>query len=263
MRSVTRCVARDPEQWKVDSPKAWSMVFAAFLIFFAPFGLAHSFSIFIVSLTNDFHVTRADIALVITINMTLSALAGVISGPLTDRYGPKRVMCLGLVIWLVGSLITTYAETFALVYFTQGILAGVGGGFLAPPVMAVVPMWFDKYRSTAVGFAVLGSGLGNVLFALLGQELLRQLGWREAQRVMVLVAGGMICIAIILIDRRTAPEQHTGGLFHMAKRLVRVPAYRYFLLTGFFFQWGFYIPYIHLLPSMNDLGLGGDAQGLA
>lgn len=255
------CTTR--EQWVEDGPKAWTIVLGSFLTNLAVLGMVYSFGIFVIPISEEFGASRADVALVGTLSLACFFGSGIFAGALGDRYGVRPVMSAGWVLWVVGCLSASFCYEFGLLFLTEGVLVGVGAGLAYWPAISVVPQWFNVYRGTAVGVAALGSGIGSLIFALAGQTIISALGWRNTLRVFMGFGGGLMLIAIAVMERRFPPRPHPGGLFFVAKRLVKLTSYRWFLFATFFFQWGFFIPYIHLAAYISDIGLGKDVQGLA
>lgn len=260
---VQNCFQRDRTKWEVDSPKAWSVVLGSFFAHIAVLGLSYSFGIFVLPIATEFNVTRAEVALVGTINQALFFLGGVYAGALSDRYGVRPIMSIGAVFWVVGCVSASYCYDFPLLFLTQGVIIGFGSAFVYWPAITVVPQWFDVYRGTAVGLAALGSGIGNMIFSLAGQQIVTDLGWRTTLRVCAGFGAVLLVVSILVMERRVPPIQNKNGLFSVARTLIHERPYQYFVLATFMFQWGFFIPFIHLAAYVRDLGLSSSVQGLS
>jgi MFS family permease len=76
----------------------WYVVAAAFAITGVGFGSAYSFSAFVDSLQRDFAASRGSVSLVFSLAGFLYFALGVISGPLGDRWGARRVSVLGMLL---------------------------------------------------------------------------------------------------------------------------------------------------------------------
>ena len=62
------------------------------------------------------------------------------------------------------------ADSIVILYFTVGVLTGLGFGLIYLPAIVSVSIYFEKKRAFATGIAVCGSGLGTFLFAPLTKE---------------------------------------------------------------------------------------------
>ena len=57
------------------------------------------------------------------------------------------------------------ATSILVLYFTIGVLTGLGFGLIYLPAIVSVSIYFEKKRAFATGIAVCGSGLGTFIFA--------------------------------------------------------------------------------------------------
>ena len=62
------------------------------------------------------------------------------------------------------------ATSIVVLYFTIGVLTGLGFGLIYLPAIVSVSIYFEKKRAFATGIAVCGSGLGTFIFAPLTKE---------------------------------------------------------------------------------------------
>jgi MFS family permease len=89
------------------------------------------------------------------------------AGLLTDRFGSRRLMLVGLGLGVVGSATFAVTETYMLAVLAR-LLMGVAGGCLYTPTIAYLFAAFPAaLRGRAMGFAETGVGAGQVL-SLLG-----------------------------------------------------------------------------------------------
>lgn len=126
-------------------------------------------------------------------------------GWLTDRFGPRAVVRVGLVLLAAGlmlfSRITELAHLFPALFV---VAAGMSlGGFLS--VMVAIVNWFERYRATAISFMTGGFAFGGVLVYLVVLSI-EAFGWRTtafSSAIAVLILG---LPASQLIRHR--PEDH-------------------------------------------------------
>ena len=98
----------------------------------------------------------------------------IFSGPIasyfTNRYGCRLVTIGGAVLAATGLAVSAAADSIIVLYFTVGVLTGLGFGLIYLPAIVSVSIYFEKKRGFATGIAVCGSGLGTFLFAPLTKE---------------------------------------------------------------------------------------------
>src|SRR5882672_10244552 len=126
----------------------WFVVAAAFAVTLVGFGSAYSFSAFVESLQNDFGASRGSVSLVFSLAGFLYFALGVVSGPLADRFGSRRLAVLGMILTGLG-LIT----------------AGIGVGTLMMPPLATlfINAWGWRTAYLALGLLALAIGAGMAL----------------------------------------------------------------------------------------------------
>jgi sugar phosphate permease len=139
--------------------------------------------------------------------LVIGPLFGFFAGVVVDRFGPRRLMLLGILlagiapIGLGGTTTLTAFYTF----YLMNALGYVTGGPLPNQVM--LSRWFDAGRGKAMGVAYLGIGVGGALVPLLAHALTQALGWRTALQVIGVL---MIAIAFPFAFFVREPEAHGG-----------------------------------------------------
>jgi len=116
--------------------------------------------------------------------LVVGPLLGFIAGWLVDRFGPRRLMMLGILFAgtaLIG-LGSISSLTLFYCFYVLNALGYVCGGPL--PNQVLLSRRFDKSRGKAMGIAYLGIGLGGAVVPLISHALVQQLGWQAALRTL-------------------------------------------------------------------------------
>src|SRR6185437_12227896 len=110
------------------------------------------------------------------------ALSCPIVGWLIDRFGTRRVMVPGVLLFAlaVASFGLMQPKPLVLIYATFCIAGFISGVQTPIPYAAVITHWFDRERGIALGVATAGVGLGVALIPQLAALLIRHFGWRDA-----------------------------------------------------------------------------------
>lgn len=243
----------------------WFVVAAAFVVTFIGFGSAYTFSPFVSSLQQEFGASRGSVSLVFSFAGFLYFGLGVISGPLADRWGARRLAAFGMALVGVGLLLASRAQTIVQVYAAYSIGIGAGVGCAYVPTLGAVQRWFVKRRGFASGIAVSGIGVGTLAMPALATWLIADLGWREAYLVLGIVAvvAGIGSSLLIADDPRrygTGPDgdplettsgtsQQRGVSIGAAVRTLRFAGLYAACLIGAF---GVFVPFVHLVPFATD-----------
>ena len=125
---------------------------------------------------------------------------GIVSGPLADRWGPRRLAVFGMLLTGAGPALASIARSLAQVYAAYGLGVGLGVGLAYVPTLGAVQRWFTRRRGLASGLAVSGIGVGTLVMPPLASWCIARLGWRDAYLVLGLFAAALGAAAALLID---------------------------------------------------------------
>jgi MFS family permease len=155
-------------------------------------------------------------------------------------------MFIGIVIQTGGFVAASFAKTIWQLYLTQGILVGIGVGFLFIPSVSVTSQWFDKKRSLANSICSAGSGVGGVVVSFATLPMIENISLRWALCIIGIISGTMNAIATSLIRNRNKSIKPAMHPFDV--KLLRQGNVIYLLSWGFFSMLG----YIVLIYSLSD-----------
>jgi len=116
--------------------------------------------------------------------LLVGPLFGFFAGWIVDRFGPRKLMLVGILlagVALIGLGNMTALWMFYLFYLFNA-LGYVFGGPL--PNQVLLTRWFDKARGKAMGFAYLGIGIGGFLVFQISTWLVRTRDWHFALTVL-------------------------------------------------------------------------------
>lgn len=147
---------------------------------FVGFGSAYTFSAFVESLQKDFAASRGSVSLVFSLAGFLYFGLGIVSGPLADRWGSRRLAVTGMLLTGLGLAVASVARSLTEVYLAYGLGVGLGVGCSYVPALGAVQRWFARRRGFASGLAVSGIGVGTLAMPPLAAFLIEALGWRGA-----------------------------------------------------------------------------------
>ncbi|XP_014771722.1 monocarboxylate transporter 12 [Octopus bimaculoides] len=176
-----------------DGGWGWMVVLGSFFVHVIADGITYSLGIFYSKWVDYFQTDKATMAWVGSLVPAMTYLTGPIAGALTNVYGCRRVAVVGSLLTTFGFIISIFVNNVYFLYFSFGILGGIGMGLIYLPAIVCVGFYFEKRRSFATGLAVCGAGIGTFIFAPLSQFLLEFYGWKGA----VLISAGLILNCIL------------------------------------------------------------------
>src|SRR5258705_2922391 len=107
----------------------WLVVAAAFAVTFIGFGSAYTFSAFVESLQRDFGASRGSVSLVFSLAGFLYFGLGIVSGPLADRFGSRRLAFTGMILTGLGLVAASGPRSLWEAYAGYGLGVGLGVGY--------------------------------------------------------------------------------------------------------------------------------------
>ena len=241
-----------------EAPYGWVVVWATFVCLALIFGVSYSFAAFFTSFAAEFAAQRADVSWIFGLSGLVYFVLGTLGGVLADRHGPRVVCSAGMVLIVLGLLLTSWAQALWMVYLSYGLLAGLGIAFVYTPSIASVQPWFTLRRGLAGGIASSGVGAGTLLVPLLVAMGISAMPWREAMRLLALGVLVLGLLASGLLRRAPASAQPgTGGTASglSLRETLRTPTFRWFYLATVLASPVMFIPFAHLSASARDLGL--------
>jgi sugar phosphate permease len=184
---------------------AWIVLAITFVVLLISAAIRATPGVLIVPLETEFGWSRATISVAISTNLLLYGLMGPFAAGLVNRYGPRRVMALSIILIGLGTLATiTMRQPWQLVAL-WGVLVGVGTGMVAIVLGAtIVQRWFYLHRGLALGLLTASSATGQLLFLPLLAKLVVTSGWRWA--VIVVSAVALVIAPISFLIMRDRPQ---------------------------------------------------------
>ena len=126
----------------IDSGRAWLTVVASFLASAVTLGTAYSFGAFFESMSEEFEAAKGATAVIFGITTFLFFSLSIITGRLSDRFGPRLVLVIGASAMFIGLIATSRVQSLGVGYVTYGAGVGIAAACGYVPMVAVVGGWF-------------------------------------------------------------------------------------------------------------------------
>jgi EmrB/QacA subfamily drug resistance transporter len=135
------------------------------------------------------------------------------AGLIGDRFGRRRMLVAGLVVFLAGSLLGTLAHSPGPVVAARTVM-GLGGAFVMPLALSVIPSMFGPgERSKAVAVTSGAMAFGMPLGPLVGGALLAHFWWGSVFLVNIpLVALSILACVTLLPETRDPQAPRVGAV---------------------------------------------------
>ncbi|MGG1633238.1 MDR family MFS transporter [Paenibacillus sp. FSL K6-3182] len=166
---------------------------------------------------------------VITIYMLTSTIATVLVGKLSDIYGRKPFLLVGIVLFIIGAFLCGTSTTVFQLITYRGI-QGIGGGILmSATVTAVGDLFAPRERAKWTGLMMAIFGFSSVIGPTLGGFMVDHIAWKWIFWIFLplgIIAFGMIWSMFPKTARKTTESIDYWGSLLLSLMLIA-------LLLGF------------------------------
>jgi MFS family permease len=247
----------------MESRRAWVVVWATFVCLAVIFGVSYSFAAFFENFAKEFAAQRADVSWIFGLCGLVYFVLGAGGGMLADRWGPRLVCMTGMVFIAMGLFLTSLAQSLTTVYFSYGLLVGLGIAFVYTPSIASVQPWFNKRRGLASGIASSGVGAGTLILPVVVSYLLTEINWREALQLM---SFGVLMIGLtagFLLKRAPNLSGNTSGQLPglTLSAALKTPSFKWLYMGTLLGAPVMFVPFAHISAAARDAGVP-DAQAV-
>ncbi|WP_394436390.1 MFS transporter [Streptomyces sp. SGAir0957] len=184
------------------------------------------------TLTDDLGAGTAGIQWIINAYVLVQAGLLLTAGAAADRYGRKRLLLAGLVVFGAGSLAAGLAHsTGQLIAARAGM--GIGGALLLTTTLAVAVQTFDEdERVRAIGIWAAVNALGFAAGPLVGGVLLDHFWWGALFLVNLPVVVLGLAAVTFLVPESKADQSHRPDLPGALLSIVAMTALVYAVVRG-------------------------------
>jgi EmrB/QacA subfamily drug resistance transporter len=125
-----------------------------------------------------------------------------LAGALGDRYGRRRTLLAGLLVFAAASTAAAFAGDVEMLIACRAVM-GAGAAFIMPATLSLLVSVFEdeRERATAVGIWAATAGVGVALGPVAGGLLLDRFWWGS-----IFIVNVPLCALAIVVGRRVVPE---------------------------------------------------------
>jgi OFA family oxalate/formate antiporter-like MFS transporter len=154
----------------------WAIAVAGVIMQIA-LGAVYAWSVFRIPLTKAFGWTISQVTLTFTIAILVLGFAAFAGGLWMRKSGPKLVAIVAGFFYGAGVFLASFSGGHLYwLYFSYGVLGGIGIGLGYIVPVATLVKWFPDRRGMITGFAVAGFGAGALITAPIASRLIVSVG---------------------------------------------------------------------------------------
>jgi EmrB/QacA subfamily drug resistance transporter len=190
------------------STNPWNALWAMMIGFFMIMVDATIVAIANPTIMADLHIGYDAVIWLTSAYLLGYAVVLLVAGRLGDRFGPKNLYLVGLVVFTVASVWCGLSASAAML-ITARVVQGVGAGLLTPQTLSTITRIFPAQRR-GVAMSVWGAtaGVASLVGPLAGGVLVDGLGWQWIFFVNVPVGIAGLALAVWLVPE--LPTQAHG-----------------------------------------------------
>ena len=158
------------------------------------------------TLQREFNATATTLQWMIDAYILVFAGLLLTMGSLGDRFGRKRALQAGIVVFGLSSMVAAYAGSSAQL-ITARALMGIGGALIMPSTLSIITNVFPRdERGKAIGIWAAVAGMGIGLGPLLGGYLLEHFWWGSVFFINIPIAVVALAAGAFLVPESRDPD---------------------------------------------------------
>lgn len=179
----------------------WIVLFAGTFTVFVSYGIRYGYGILLPEMLKYLVISKTEAGIIYSFYLISYTIFSPITGMLTDRLGPQRIItlfcgALGIGTFLMGTV--TSLEAACIFFF----VAGLGAAACWVPIVVLVQSWFgEKRRGTVLGVMGGGASWGFGSMGLLLPILISWSSWRVCWYILGIMAFFLVLVNGILPKR--------------------------------------------------------------
>jgi MFS family permease len=155
-------------------------------------------------IANDLGTSVHGVQVAITLFLLTMAALMIVGSKLTDIWGRKRCLTIGLIVYGIGTVLAAVSQGLPLLIVGYSAFEGVGSALMIPPVYIMTTVFFKDLGSRAKAFGrVSGAGgIGAATGPLIGGLITTSISWRASFLLQTLIVASIILLARGIADPR-------------------------------------------------------------
>ncbi|XP_075974993.1 monocarboxylate transporter 10-like protein kar [Anticarsia gemmatalis] len=239
--------------------RAIAVVVGSFLTNGLLFGVINSYSVIYTVLEKDLIAngvpnaeSRAALVGGLTMGTTffISPVSGIVSGIL----GLRTTAMLGGIIATTGMLLSSFvSNNVDALYFTYGIMYGLGASFAYIPSLAILGHYFKKHLGIVNGIVTIGSSVFTVIMPPLMQYMIENYGLDWLFRLLAVITFGLALCGMLfkpIPSMLVKPPREKGSkalfLSIVDVQIWKKRKYLIWALSMPVALFGYFVPYVHI-----------------
>ena len=183
----------------------WMIVSIGVFVQMIGSALRNIFGILVDPLNVNFNWSVGEIGIAYAVMSLTSALSSPFSGWLGDKFGARKTIFFGTILFLVGMLWVSFMNNLWEFYLAYGLVLGFSQSLIGVPIVPAVISWFRRHVGLGTGALMVSWSLGPALTIQILAISFVNYGWRNTFWVLGLLVS--IITFVLLIFFKDSPEK--------------------------------------------------------
>ena len=223
-------------------PNTWVTIFLPFALgYYLSYLLRTVNAVISPELTRDLALSAADLGLLTSAYFLTFGIAQIPLGIALDRYGPRMVEGVLLLLAAAGAVAFALGESLGQLGLARGLI-GLGVSACLMAGLKGFAMWYPPERqSSMTGFIMSAGAIGALTASAPVEALLPFLGWRGLFWVIAAMAAGIALFVFLSLPRQAphASRESLGTALRAVGHIFSSPSFLRFAGSAMFFTGGF------------------------
>ena len=221
-----------------------------------------SYGVFFSKVASEYDLPATSTALVFAAFAIMFSFSSLLLGLFMNRRGPAKTILLGGGLMGAGFVLSSVANSYALLVVSYGVVGGLGAGAMWMPTSYVV---FDSFDSASVkkvtGLVSAGTAAGLLFYSPLETYLITVWGLQAA-----FLAVGLIILLFTLFAYQSSRGSRVSPVFDLREAVTKLKTKKFGLLYAYYAGGNAFsrtLVTIFLPPLIESKGLGSAVGALA
>ena len=238
---------------------AWLAAFGAWWALFIAFGWTNSLGVlqnyYEKELLRDY--STSTIAWIASTQIFIMYGGGLVFGNVFDSYGPRWLLYIGGFAHVFGLMMVSISKEYYQVFLSQAICSALGASAIYYACLGSLASWFQAKRATAFGLAASGASVGGVIFPVMVDRLIDQVGFGWTMRAVAFIVLGGLVIVIFTMKSRLTHAPKPVLVRHYIKPFTETP-FRMLVISLSLFSFGLFLPFNFITAQAQTLGMSSN-----
>jgi oxalate/formate antiporter len=165
--------------------KRWWQLALGLVVMISISSQQYTWTLFTGSLTKTYGVPLSTLQVTFFLLIGFQTFLSPFQAYLVERFGPRALISLGAAMSGAAWVLSAYAANIYLLFFTYGVIGGIGTGIVYIGVIGLMVRWFPDRRGFAAGMVAAGYGMGAIITTIPIDGMVKSADWGYAKTLLV------------------------------------------------------------------------------